>query len=94
LLFFPFLALQFRFDFDGLRHELVTQGIEDLGYFLFEAGDFGMTKTFLRLLQKALGVARVKTIPRRVARDISQQCSTQLNDKVAKTLIFGLQGLK
>jgi hypothetical protein len=72
----------------------VTQGIEALGYFLFEAGDFGITKTFLRLLQKALGVARVRTIPRRVARDISQQRRTQRNDQVAKPLIFGLQGLK
>jgi hypothetical protein len=35
--------LQLRFDFNGLRHELVTQEMEGLGHFLSEAWDFGTT---------------------------------------------------
>jgi hypothetical protein len=80
--------LQLRFDFADFRHELVTCGIETIGYFFLEAGQPSAAKALFRVLQEALGNARVMTIPRRVEGYISQQRSTQRNDQVAKTLIF------
>jgi hypothetical protein len=94
LLFFPFLALQYRFDFNSFRHELVTRGFEAFGYFFSEARESRAAKTFLRLAQEALGIAIGSAILGRVDRCLSQQRSTERNDQIAKTLIFELQRLK
>jgi hypothetical protein len=80
--------LRLRFDFDDFRHELVTCGIEAFGYFFLEDGGPSAAKAFFGVLQEALDIARVMTIPRKIEGHISQQCRTQRNDQVAKTLIF------
>jgi hypothetical protein len=91
-LFFPFIALQYRFDFYNFGHEPVTRGFEAFNRFSFETQDQRAAKAFLRLEHKALGVGNISsaTIPKRVERDTSQQRRAERDYHVAQTLIVCL----